>query len=286
MGYSKAPRAPFPAALHDLEAVYLAAAADASLPVDRRVAVLGFSAGANLALAMCQLPSIRNHGARPPTAAVSVYGVLDAARDPRLKAANRPYKATLPAPMGAAVDALAGLYDGFMWSYVPYGHDLRDPLLSPAHARRADLPPHVCVVAAELDMLAHEGWRLACRLAADGAVARGDGRGARRRVPDGDSADAAERVCGREAPAGRRGALEEDGGDERFGFEVCWAEGEGEGDGSVKWLLVPDQVHGFDNVHMRALLGGGEESVRDMELKTVAYVGAVGEWLRGTVWKM
>jgi acetyl esterase/lipase len=59
LNYSKAPAHPFPTGLHDLEALLLAALADTSLPIDRttdgptsRTAILGFSAGANLALSV------------------------------------------------------------------------------------------------------------------------------------------------------------------------------------------------------------------------------------------
>ncbi|KAG8164010.1 hypothetical protein KVR01_005928 [Diaporthe batatas] len=340
--YAKAPRAPFPAGLADLEALYLAVLADESLPIDRtssssrggkgkgrgrargRIALAGFDAGANLALALSQMPAVRgdnnnnddnnnNNSSGPaPTAVVSICGILDLSRPAGAKARNRPYKPGLPAPRGGAADVLAPTYPAYAWGYVPYGQDLRDPLLSPAFAAQQQqhggggggggLPPHVCLVAAELDMLAHESWRMACRLVAEGGVARGDGRRARWRVPDPDAdpdADGAQAVCGRAQASAVRGALEmeelgggggggvdaEDGlgPRRRFGFEVVWGGGDGEDDqgGSVRWVLVPDVVHGFDRAPWRY---GGEETVRDAELKTVAYVDAVGGWLRETVW--
>ena len=59
LNYAKAPAAPFPTAPRDVEALLLAALADASLPIDRttdgpttRTAIAGFSAGGNLALAV------------------------------------------------------------------------------------------------------------------------------------------------------------------------------------------------------------------------------------------
>lgn len=297
LNYSKAPRYPFPAALGDLEALILAALADESLPIDRsvrprgtsssstlsRTAVLGFSAGGNLALAVCQLPSVRSH-AQAPAAAVSVYGCLDLSVAPAAKLANRPVKPSLPPPRGGGADGeagdpLAGLAPTFDWSYVPYGHDLRDPLLSPGLAGAGALPPFVGVVAAELDMLAHESWRLACRLSRE----RGRRGQPRRKVPDRLSGDERERVCGRQgAPGRRRGALE-DINDERFGFEDYW-DGEDGGRGGVKWLLVPDVLHGFDNPHIRALMGGGEATIKDAEMKTRAYVEEMGNWLRERVW--
>ncbi|KAJ9132266.1 Alpha/beta-hydrolase [Pleurostoma richardsiae] len=275
LNYSKAPWAPFPTGLHDLEALYLALLADESIPIDRsrcRTAVLGFSAGGNLALALSQLPAIRECRC-PPQAAVSVYGCLDLSRAPARKTRNRPYKPALGAPRGAPSDALLRLAPTFDWGYVPYGQNLRDPLLSPAFAARSDLPPHVCLVAAELDMLAHESWRLACRLGNEVATGR------RREVPDPDAPEKKMSLCGQEEVASVKGALKGPE-DDRFGWE------QEDGDGSVKWILVPDALHGFDNVHMRRLVGGGEETMVDAEMKTREYVQAVGEWLLRKVWKV
>jgi hypothetical protein len=192
--------------------------------------------------------------------------------------ANRPVKPSLPPPRGgkdAEVDPLSGLAPTFDWSYIPYGHDLRDPLLSPAYAAQEDLPPFVGVVAAELDMLAHESWRLACRLSRD----RG-GRKGRAVVPDRTSRDERERVCGRRETGRRRGALE-DINDARFGWEESWDGGTR----GVKWLLVPDVLHGFDNPHIRGLMGG-DVMIKDAQMKTRAYVDEVGNWLRERVWRI
>lgn len=368
--YQKAPRAPFPLGLQDLEALYLAVLADESLPIDRtsrsssmrttspslssasssssssqggrpppqrepahgRVALLGFDAGGNLALALGQLAGIR-YSTTPPTAVISICGYLDLERPTSDKLANRPYKPALSRPRNHAApnggDPLTATHPAYVWSYVPYGHDLRDPLLSPAFAGwdgttwstyqeekadravvttnggRGGLPPHVCLVGAELDMLAHESWRLACRLVRDGGIVRGDGRTGRWRVPDPDADADEERICGRSEPARTKGRLEvleeelrtsterpEDGlaASKRFGFEVRWRGSTNEeGSGSVKWMLVPDVMHGFDRGWWVPPGGGGkvwEETVRDAQLKTVAYVDAVGGWLRGTVWEM
>lgn len=369
--YQMAPRAPFPTALQDLEALYLSVLGDESLPIDRtssnsnntrfttsaanisenrrakgRVCLVGFDAGGNLALALGQLAGVRN-AAVPPTAVVSICGYLDLERPMASKLQNRPYKPTAlsrPRNHGPGADPLAATYPAYVWSYVPYGHDLRDPLLSPAFASwdgaayreeeassavittnggRGGLPPHVCLVGAELDVLAHESWRLACRLVRDGGIARGDGRTGRWRVPDPDAkGDELQSICGRKDPAPAKGRLEvleeemktmfsttnrsiEDGmdGRKRFGFEVRWkgssssssstnhssSEAEaGEGNGSVKWILVPDVMHGFDRGWWISPGMGGvlEETVRDAKLKTVAYIDSVGTWLRGTVWEI
>ncbi|KAK0636438.1 Alpha/Beta hydrolase protein [Bombardia bombarda] len=296
LNYSKAPwAAAFPAPLLDAEALYHAVLNDESLPIDRMRTVLsGFDAGANLALALAQLPSVRtgydphsysqnnnnyhntcdnttsntprythpytassrsSRGSSsssstqppppppplrshpPPAAVISICGILDFSTPPSTKARTRPYKRQLRGPRGwgPGLDWMARLLPSSAWSYIPYGHDTADPLLSPAYAARADLPPHVFVIAAELDCLAHESWRAACSWAGN------------RVVPDGGA------VVGRRAVG--------------------------------RWLLVPDVVHGFDSAGWRnKYLWGDEEARMDAEMKTLAYQREVAEWLWGTVW--
>lgn len=312
LSYSKAPRAPFPTGLHDLEALYLAVLGDESLPIDRanhrgkgKVALLGFDAGGNLAISLSQLPRIRR-SATPPTAVVSVSGYLDLARPVAEKLRNRPYKPDLAFPRNSKIDSLAATHEAYVWSYTPYGHDLQDPLLSPAFARWQDetgagLPAHVCLVGAELDCLAHESWRMACRLVREGGQVRHDERYAQWRVPEPASDDVLQRVCGTKHPSKahwqgelelsdltmeERGQADEDGVDmsKRYGFEVCWESTSEEEGGSVKWILVPDELHGFDRRSWRAGVSSAE-TARDAEEKTRVYVDAVGRWLLGTVWK-
>ncbi|KAK4445947.1 Alpha/Beta hydrolase protein [Podospora aff. communis PSN243] len=282
LNYSKAPAYPFPTGLYDLEALLLAILADESLPIDRsiapnsrhpRTAILGFSAGGNLALSLCQLPSIHSHPFAP-AAVLPLYAYLDLSTPCDTKLRNRPYKSSLSPPRGDAKDGLQSLIPTFDWAYIPYDQDLRDPLLSPYFAARENLPPNVCVVATELDLLAHESWRFACRLAKEGTNSEAYS------VPDEKSRDLKERVCGSQAVRSRPGRIEvtdrKGEADRRFGFEERW-----EG-GGVKWLLVPDALHAFDNKHIRELMGG-EETVDDAERKMVEVMGILGGWLRG-VW--
>jgi hypothetical protein len=151
-------------------------------------------------------------------------------------------------------------------------------MLSPLYVEdRAKLPPYVGVVAAELDMLAHESWRLACRLSKEGG-----NRG--RVVPDRGSEDPKWRVCGNvkgevSSQKGELVGVREGERDERFAFEESW-----EG-GGVKWLLVPDVLHGFDNPHIRALMGG-KETMEDAERKTVVYMAELARWLKEVVWRV
>ncbi|KAK4153266.1 Alpha/Beta hydrolase protein [Chaetomidium leptoderma] len=280
LNYSKAPTSPFPTAPHDVEALLLAALDDASLPIDRtpaanRTAILGFSAGGNLALSTAQLPRVRAHPLTP-SAAVSIYGCLDLSYPPHEKLRNRPFKPALASPRGDAKDALIGLAPAFDWSYIPYGQDLRDPRLSPHYAPRDALPPYVAIVGAELDMLAHESWRVACRFLREGTCREVV-------VPDRESERVEWRVCGNEkGMVSGKGELIGLGGvqkDERFAFEESW-----EG-GGVKWLLVPDVTHGFDNPHIRALVGG-EEATADAKIKTELYMDELARWLKEVVWRV
>ncbi|KAL8405626.1 hypothetical protein RB596_004471 [Gaeumannomyces avenae] len=289
LSYSKAPASPFPGALHDLQAVYGAVLGDESLPIARagattggadgraRIAILGWSAGGNLALTLSQLASVRDSRYGAPAAAVTVYGALDLATPPAAKVKSRVYKVKLPQPRGQWTDSLLQLAPVLDWSYVPYGQDLRDPLLSPAYAPEAALPPYVCVVACELDMLAHESWRFAVRLANERRLGGGG-----RDLPDVLArGNMSLTFAGRRAPSRRRGELEEEeGGDERFGFD----DEADDGRGGVKWMLVPDVLHGFDCKSMREMMGG-EETIKDAEMKTVHEIERIGRWLREKAWK-
>merc|ERR1711939_168934 len=72
LSYSRSPRSPFPVAVQDITALIPAILADSTLPIDHgRVALGGFSAGGNLALAAAQSPLV---GARLK-AIVPVYPV-------------------------------------------------------------------------------------------------------------------------------------------------------------------------------------------------------------------
>jgi hypothetical protein len=258
----------------------LAALADESLPIDRsphhttnRVAILGFASGGNLALAVSQLDSIHYHSLAP-AAAISVAGVLDLSTSTEDKLENRYYKPTLKPSKRGDKDSLGPVMPALCWGYVPDGIDLYNPLLSPGYADRADLPPYIGMVGSELDFLAHEAWRFACRLSREGA-------GVDHGSPDPDSKDAQWRVVGQagvHSGSPLRG-LEEGASDERFAFEENW-----EG-GGVKWLLVPDVLHGFDNRFYREM-DTRQEDIRDAEIKTAAYLKEIGTWLRERVWKL
>ncbi|SCV49522.1 related to triacylglycerol lipase [Fusarium fujikuroi] len=268
LNYSKAPAAPFPTGLDDLVSLYHAALDDESLPIDKanggRVAVCGFSAGGNLSLGLSQRLFQSDHCTCRPRAAISVYGALDLSRSPEAKIGTRQYKtdASLGSPRTSARDLLLNMAPLFDWSYLPDGQDLRDPLVSPGPcADPDDLPPHVFIIASELDMLAKESLECATRL----ARARG-GSG----ISDTDSEIGR---CGRSEP-GKPGELELE--DKRFAWQETFP------GGSVRWLLVPDVLHGFDSLPMRER-AGEKETVKDAELKTEAYCNLLGDWLLNTV---
>lgn len=252
LNYAKAPASPFPGPLADLEAQIDAVFADEELisHVDKaRVGLVGFSAGGNLVLTVSQFPSVRD---RITAGIVPIYPVADFSITPQQKALTRRYKPALHGARGATKDPLVKVADAFDWSYIPVGHDLRDPLLSAVFVDRADLPGRVWVIGCELDMLGHEAWRLACRLTG-------------RQVP------ALDQPIGQEAPeeSGELGALIT-AGDQRFAWE------EKNRDGEVKWLCVADAGHAFD---MPGALGADEKTSEDGRLKRDAIIRMAGEWL-------
>jgi acetyl esterase/lipase len=234
----------------------LAVIADESLPIDKnRVAITGFSAGGNLTLSVAQLPSIREHV--KPSALMPIYAAVNQSlpSDERIK--SRFYKPELaPGIRASPVDFLARFSPIFKWSYINPGHDLRDPLVSPYFAARNVLPPNVYIVSAELDQLAHESWQMACKL--------GD-----RPEPGPDT------PVGQARASAKQGELILD--DERFAWQYDTPSG------SVRWLLVPDQIHGFDHVPVRWYQDLG--SWEDAQVKTQQYQKLLGDWLYQVVWK-
>ncbi|KAI1504809.1 Alpha/Beta hydrolase protein [Biscogniauxia marginata] len=258
LNYRKAPQYPFPTAVYDVEALMLAAYEDKALPIDKtRIAVGGYSAGGSLSLSVCQLPSIRE--TVKPAAALPVYAIVEHATPLDQKLKLRYYKPGLgPGKRSSSTDFLESFAPVFEWSYVPVGQDLREPLLSPIFASRETLPPHIFFVAAELDMLAHETWRMASEFAGRPVPAPTD-------------------KVGQAEPASKPGDFILD--DERFAFENVDAGGTS----SVRWLLVPDQIHGFDRLQLS--YHGSEEALRDAQLKTEAYQKVLGEWLHQVAWK-
>ncbi|KAH7303204.1 Alpha/Beta hydrolase protein, partial [Stachybotrys elegans] len=154
LNYSKAPLNPFPAPVYDVAALARAVLDDTSLPINKsRVAIGGFSSGGNLALTASQLPELKGL----VNAALVFYPIVDWGHPPDEKLARRPYK--------GGPDSLEETAYWFDWAYVSVGQDRHAPLLSPYYARKEDLPPWICIVGAQWDMLRLEAQKMAHELA-------------------------------------------------------------------------------------------------------------------------
>ncbi|KAL1839889.1 hypothetical protein VTJ49DRAFT_1024 [Mycothermus thermophilus] len=251
LDYRKSPTSTFPTPIHDLEALIACILSDSSLPLDpSRIAIAGFSAGGNLSLSVSQLPSIRPH----IRAVVPFYPVVDLSEPSAQKLLTRPYKPHLAGFRGSSVDYLKRLTGMFNWAYLDVGQRTDDPLLSPFYARPESLPGNVFFVACELDMLAAEAWRMACKLAG-------------RPVP-GDHD-----VVGTKESVAEPGRLITEG-DERYAWEEVLEGGERR----YRWLLVPDTTHAFDQEGMWQMIKD-PVFVEDAKEKTRLVIDLVGKWL-------
>lgn len=156
LDYPKAPNHPFPASIIALIDVVNAILKDESLPLDRtKVAIGGFSAGANLSFAVSQDESLQGKIG----GLLSFYGPMDFTTSTVDKMATRP----------AGYDQLEDMIPIINWAYVKQGQDLRDPRLSVTFAPKARLPPKIFILGCELDLLCRESEVLAERLATDGS---------------------------------------------------------------------------------------------------------------------
>jgi acetyl esterase len=151
-GYRFAPEHPFPAAADDAYAAYEWVASQAAgYGADgTRVAVIGTSAGANLAAAICLRAA--DERARPPLLQVLAYPPLDATMQSR-----------------SYVDNATGYYlttEQMRWFWSKYADaTARDhPLLSPLFASDLRGQPPALIITAEFDPLRDDGERYAARL--------------------------------------------------------------------------------------------------------------------------
>lgn len=156
--YALAPEHPFPAPLDDCIAAVQWAASDegATLGIDReRIALLGESAGANLALAVCL--ALRDAGSSPVRGAALAYGAysLDFGT-PSVQAygADRYF-------IGAA--ELVRYWN----DYLPDAAARKNPLAVPMLADLANLPP-LYIATGEFDLLRDDSEHLAERAKAAG----------------------------------------------------------------------------------------------------------------------
>ncbi|KAM0342569.1 hypothetical protein ACHAPU_009422 [Fusarium lateritium] len=252
LNYTKAPRARFPTPVYDLEQLVFAVLSDSSLPIDKdRVALMGSSAGGNLALSVSTLPSMcgSGDGVRRIKTAIVMYPVVDMSVKREFKKQTRQYKPSLGGFRAQPNDYLLQFSPVFDASYTLPEQDLQDPLLSPIYAPKETLPPNIFFLGVELDMLSGEAWRMVCNLA--GRKQTGE-------------------VVG-QTQAGPEGKLILE--DERFSFE------EKTEDGSYRWLLVPDQVHAFDHHKRMPMMYNDKQLCEDAGLKTNEAQELIGEWL-------
>ena len=157
-GYRFAPEHPFPAAADDAYAAFAWAAQHAAdYGADgARLAVIGTSAGANLAAAICLRAA--DEGSRLPAMQVLVYPPLDA---------------TFQSP--SYVDNATGYYltaDQMRWFWGKYAGDSsrEHPYLSPVYASDLRDQPPALVITAEFDPLRDDGERYAAQLKAAGVT--------------------------------------------------------------------------------------------------------------------
>ncbi|KAK4173367.1 Alpha/Beta hydrolase protein [Triangularia setosa] len=252
LNYSKAPGFPFPKAVYDLEALIQLVLADTTLPIDYdKIAMAGWSAGGNLTLAVSQLDTVKLH----IKAVVPLYPVVDFVPTQEAKCAGRRYKPELGGFRGNDKDFLLALSPLFNWAYLNPGTDYRDTLLSPTHSKREALPKNIFMIACELDMLAPEAWRMICSLAG-------------KQVPRDDE------VIGRQITT-KEGELIT-GNDDRYAWEEVIKT---DGGARYKWLLIPDQIHGFDQDSIGHMVGNDEKCLRDAKMKTDKMIEIIGDWL-------
>lgn len=123
-----------------------------------RMAVAGDSAGGNLAAVVAQV--LRDHGDTRLRHQALIYPATD------LTMAS----ASIREHPNAAILTKRSM-DAFRDHYVPAGHDLRDPLLSPLFGRLDGLPPAL-VQTADLDPIRDDGIRYAAALRESGVPTR------------------------------------------------------------------------------------------------------------------
>jgi acetyl esterase/lipase len=157
LDYPKAPSHPYPAGVHAIADIVMAILEDDSLPFDKnRVAIGGFSAGANLSLAATQDKRLQGKVG----GVVAYYPPTNWITDIDWKLSTR--------PTDAGPDPLSSNAPMFDYAYYNADQDLRDPKASVALASREDLPPKICIIGCELDMLCRDSEIMAEQLASVG----------------------------------------------------------------------------------------------------------------------
>lgn len=161
LDYPKAPSHPYPAGVQAITDIVDAILKDESLPFDRKkVAIGGFSAGANLSLAAPQDARLQGK-----------IGGIVAYYPPTNWTTSLDWKLSAR-PKEAGPDSLAHSAHMFDYAYYNSDQDLTDPQASVAFAPRDKLPPKICIVGCEYDLLCRDSEIMAERLATVGSGQR------------------------------------------------------------------------------------------------------------------
>ena len=154
LDYPKSPQYKFPAPVEAVVDLVNAVLQDEALPFDKnKVAIGGFSAGANLALAASQHESLQGK----LKGAVPYYPPVDFTTPIAVSLAAR--------PKDAGPDMLETDGPMFNFGYIAPGQDLSDPLLSVTYAPREKLPPKLYIIGCEHDLLCRDAGIMAKKLA-------------------------------------------------------------------------------------------------------------------------
>ncbi|KAL2813100.1 Alpha/Beta hydrolase protein [Aspergillus granulosus] len=151
--YRLAPEHPFPAALNDVEDVVHWVLQQPQKFNRDRIALSGFSAGGNLALAASSnlFPRETFHSV------LAFYPPVDLYTEPSSKTAPDSAGKPLPAPLARFFDKC----------YIPSSHNTKDPRISPYYAQPERFPNRVLIITAAGDGLAPEAERLAVKIGQD-----------------------------------------------------------------------------------------------------------------------
>jgi len=159
--YPKAPAHPYPAAVEAVIGLVNAILKDEDLPFDKsKVAIGGFSAGANLSFAATQDESLQGKVG----GVMANYAPVDFSTPTEVQLASR--------PADAGPDPLEHNVEMFKWGYLNPGQDLMDPMLSVTYAPRDKLPPKIYIIGCELDMFCRDAEIMAEKLARVGSGER------------------------------------------------------------------------------------------------------------------
>ena len=154
LDYPKTPQYQFPAPVEAVVDLVNAVLQDQALPFDKnKVAIGGFSAGANLALAVSQHESLQGK----IKGAVPYYPPVDFTTPIAVNLAAR--------PKDAGWDMLEADVPMFNYGYMMPGQDLSDPLLSVTYAPRERLPPKLYIIGCEHDLLCRDAEIMAKKFA-------------------------------------------------------------------------------------------------------------------------